>query len=422
MKFDYKSRIYDKILAKKLACTGAVLIEGPKWCGKTATAEQAAKSAVYLQDPDKAIHYAEVMNSKPSLLLNGETPLLLDEWQMYPSIWDAVRYAIDRRGEVGQFILTGSAVPTDNATQHTGTGRIARMTMRPMSLYESGDSKGGVSLRELFDGTAENIESITDTPIEELAYLVARGGWPGALTLSREARLEVPRNYLDMVINQDVSRIDNIEKNPERVRLLLRSLARNTATLASNKTILQDIETNDIGISDRTLDSYLNALRRIFVIEDIPAWMPNIRSKSAIRTSNKRLFCDPSMAVAALRLTPEKILQDFETFGFLFEALCARDIKVYAQANDGEVLHYRDRTGLEADMIISLYDGRWAPVEVKLGSRQIDDAARNLLTLKQKVEDAELTPPSFMMVLTGGNTSYRRDDGIYVVPVTNLKD
>ena len=420
LNFNYKSRVYDDILAKMMGTIGAVLIEGPKWCGKTATGMNVANSVIFFQDPDRKEHYQTVMSVKPSLLLQGESPLLLDEWQTYPTIWDAVRFAVDQRGKTGQFILTGSAVPSDNVTEHTGTGRITKMLMRPMSLFESGESNGSVSLAALFD-TPEEIDGISMLSIEDLAYLIARGGWPGCLSLSKNDALLVPYNYLEMVINQDVSRVDNIEKNPDRVRSLMRSLARNTATLANNKTVLNDIESNDIGISDRSLDRYLNSLRRIFVVEDMPAWMPSIRSKSAIRTANKRHFVDPSLAIASLQLTPKALLDDFETFGFLFESLCARDIRVYTQLLHGGVFHYRDRTGLESDMVIRLHDGRWAAVEVKLGGKLIEEAANNLLTLNRKVEEANLPAASFMMILTGGQLAYRRPDGIYVVPLGCLK-
>lgn len=420
--FDYKTRIYDKMISRVLRTAGGVLIEGPKWCGKTASALKAAQSVVFLQDPDNAEHYAGVIASQPSLLLHGEPPLLLDEWQMFPVLWDAVRFAIDKRGTTGQFLLTGSAVPTDHATAHSGTGRIARVRMRPMSLFESGESNGQVSLAALFSHADTAVEGRSALSVAEIAYLLCRGGWPATLTMGHDDALGVAYNYLDMVVNGDVSRVDGIEKNPERTRLLLQSLARNITTLATNKTILQDVTSNDIGMSDRTLDSYMNVLQRIFVVEDMPAWAPAIRSKTAIRTAKKRHFVDPSIAAAALRLTPEALLQDFVAFGYMFESLCARDVRVYAQACDGDVLHYRDRTGLEADMIVRLHDGRWAAIEVKLGSRQVDEAAANLLRLKQKAEEASILSPSFLMVLTGGEFAYRRPDGVCVVPLGCLKD
>lgn len=409
------------LLQTLLQSSGAVLIEGAKWCGKTSTAMNSSKSVLYMQDPDKTSSYLAMADTKPSLLLQGENPRLIDEWQMAPVLWDAVRFEVDKRGLQGQFILTGSSVPSDGVTAHTGTGRISRLLMRPMSLYESKDSTGVVSLRKLFDENQE-IEGICDLSIEEIAYLICRGGWPAAVQQEKQAALQMATNYVEAVINMDVQRVDNIDKNPNRVRMLLRSLARNISTTASNETIRNDIEATDSSISDKTIASYLNALRRIFVVEDMPAWQPSLRSKTAIRTSNKRHFVDPSIATAVMRADPDNILTDFETFGFLFESLCARDLRIYAQANDGDVFHYRDKSGLEADLIISLRDGRWAAVEVKLGSSQIDVAAKNLISLQQKIDTGRMNKASFLMVLTGGQFAYRRPDGVFVVPVGCLKD
>lgn len=418
---NYLHRIGDSVLQRELEASGAVLIEGAKWCGKTSTARQAARSILYMQDPDKADAYRTMADTKPSLLLKGATPRLIDEWQMAPVLWDAVRFEVDRRGTLGQFLLTGSAVPTDGATAHTGTGRISRMLMRTMSLYESLESNGSVSLKELFDGRTD-IESTSNLTIEQIACAICRGGWPAAVKHKGPAALRMATNYVEAVIHMDVQRVDGVEKNPERVRTLLRSLARNIATLATAQTIKADVEANDMTISEKTLTGYLNALRRIFVVEDLRAWQPSLRSKTAIRTAAKRHFVDPSIATAVLRASPESILEDFETFGFLFEALCTRDIRVYAQANDGEVFHYRDKTGLEADMIISLHDGRWAAVEVKLGNRQIEEAAAHLLKLKERVDTERMGEPSFLMVMTGGEFAYRREDGVLVVPVGCLKE
>lgn len=418
---NYLHRIGDDVLQRELEASGAVLIEGAKWCGKTSTAHQAARSVLYMQDPDKADTYRTMADTKPSLLLKGAVPRLIDEWQMAPVLWDAVRFEVDRRGTLGQFLLTGSAVPTDGATAHTGTGRISRMLMRTMSLYESLESNGTVSLKELFDGRTD-IESTSEMTVERIAHAICRGGWPAAVKHKGPAALRMATNYVEAVINMDVQRVDGVEKNPERVRTLLRSLARNIATLATAQTIKADVEANDMSISEKTLAGYLNALRRIFVVEDLPAWQPSLRSKTALRTAAKRHFVDPSIATAVLRASPESILEDFETFGFLFESLCTRDIRVYAQANDGEVFHYRDKTGLEADMIISLHDGRWAAVEVKLGNRQIEEAAGHLLKLKERVNTDRMGEPSFLMVLTGGEFAYRRNDGVLVVPVGCLKD
>ena len=418
---EYLHRISDDVLQTYLESSGAVLIEGAKWCGKTSTAHRAARSVLYMQDPDKAAAYKNMADTKPSLLLRGAVPRLIDEWQMAPVLWDAVRFEVDRRDALGQFLLTGSAVPLDNATAHTGTGRIARMLMRPMSLYESLESNGTVSLRALFDGEQE-IESVSELTIEGIARAICRGGWPAAVRRKGPGALRMAANYVEAVINMDVQRVDGSEKNPERVRLLLRSLARNVATMASAQTIKADVEANDMSISEKTLTSYLNALRRIFVVEEMPAWQPSLRSKTAIRTAAKRHFVDPSIATAVMRTSPEELLEDFETFGFLFEALCARDIRVYAQANDGDVFHYRDKTELEADMVVHLHDGRWAAIEVKLGNRQIEEAAASLLKLKERVNTERMGEPSFLMVLTGGEFAYRRNDGVLVVPAGCLKD
>lgn len=418
----YKPRIVDEELQLALASSGAVLIEGAKWCGKTSTAAHIAKSIVYMQDPDQARSNLAMADTKPSLLLKGATPRLIDEWQVAPVLWDAVRFHVDQSGERGQFILTGSAVPPENETAHTGTGRISRIRMRPMSLYESGESSGQISLLSLFNGTQEDGESASDLTIERIAYLLCRGGWPASLELGEKIAIRMAMDYVDAIINQDVSRVDGIEKNPERVRLLMRSLARNISTAASYQTIKQDIEANDVGISDKTIITYINALRRIFVVDDLPAWSPSLRSKTAIRTSDKRHFTDPSIATAVMRTNPEGILTDFEYFGFLFESLCTRDIRVYVQSIDGDVFHYRDKSGLEADMIVRLRDGRWAAIEVKLGNKQIEEAAQNLLKLKDRIDETKMGMASFLMIITGGQYAYCRRDGIWVVPIGCLKN
>lgn len=418
---NYLPRICDKLLSKKLRHTGAVLITGPKWCGKTATATVASKSIIFMQDPDRGSAYMKAADVKPSILLEGEVPHLIDEWQMAPILWDAVRFAVDQRQEMGQFILTGSAVPVDNATMHTGTGRISRLRMHTMSLYESQESNGAISLRDLFEGKPISIAT-SNLSIEQIAFAICRGGWPASVKIKGNDALELAKDYVDAIIHQDISRIDGVEKNPKRVQLLLRSLARNIATMASNVTIMQDMEGDEKGITAPTLDVYMNALRRIYVVEDQPAWSPSIRSKTAIRTASKRHFTDPSIATAVLRTTPKGLLEDFNTFGFLFESLCTRDMRIYAQANDGEVFHYRDKSGLETDMIVALNDGRWAAIEVKLGNKQIDEAAEHLKELANKVDEAKMGKSAFMMVLTGGEFAYQRPDGVLVVPIGCLKD
>ena len=375
-----------------------------------------------MQDPDKKASYLKAADTKPSLLLKGATPRLLDEWQTAPVLWDAVRYSVDMSGKSGQFILTGSAVPKDNVVQHTGTGRISRFMMRPMSLFESKESNGTVSLKSLFDGDTD-IESFSELTIEQIAFAVVRGGWPASVGESEKIALRRAIDYVEAIINQDVNRVDGIEKNPVRVRALMRSLARNISTLATIKTIVDDIAMgNEETLSDKTVSQYLNALNRIFVTDDIPAWNPSLRSKTAIRTAAKRQFADPSIAAAVMRLTPDSVLEDFNYFGFLFESLCARDLRVYAEAIDGSVFHYHDSSGLESDAVIALNDGRWAAVEIKLGSKEIEEAAEHLIALKNKVNTDKMREPSFLMILTGTELAYKRDDGVLIVPIGCLKD
>ncbi|MCL2666080.1 MAG: DUF4143 domain-containing protein, partial [Defluviitaleaceae bacterium] len=365
--------------------------------------------------------YLKAADTKPSLLLKGKTPRLIDEWQTAPVLWDAVRFAVDRRNETGQFILTGSAVPKDNAVQHTGTGRISRMIMRPMSLFESMESNGSVSLKTMFNGSTDG-DCFSGLTIEGLAFALTRGGWPASVGQKESIALRRVYDYVDAIINTDVSRVDGVEKNPSRVQVLMRSIARNISTTASIAVIMADIAGNEETISDKTIASYLNALRRIFVIEDLPAWNPAMRSKTALRTSSKRHFVDPSIATATLRVTPDGLLQDFNTFGLLFESLCIRDLRIYAQAMDGEVFHYRDKNGLEADAIIHLKDGRWGAIEVKTGAKEIEIAAENLKLLRNKVNLNKMKEPSFLMVLTGTEIGYRRKDGVYIVPIGCLRD
>ncbi|MDR3001848.1 MAG: DUF4143 domain-containing protein [Fibromonadaceae bacterium] len=422
MKRKYLPRIADGDLELALQSSGAVLIEGPKWCGKTRTAQQKAKSEIALQDPDNSANYKKIADTKPSLLLKGETPRLIDEWQTAPVLWDAVRYAVDQRGEKGQFILTGSAVPSDNATEHTGAGRISRLKMRTMSLYESGESNGSVSLQKLF-GKEQDIEGLSTLTIEKLSFALTRGGWPASINESNERiALKQVYDYVEAVINYDVSRVDGVEKSPARVRAVMRSLSRNISTMANLSTIRNDIAAGDSSISENTAASYINALRRLWVVEDLPAWNPALRSKTAQRTSPKRHFVDPSIPAAVLRAAPESLLADFNTFGLLFESLCIRDLRIYAQSIDGEAFHYRDRTGLEADAIVHLKDGRWGAVEVKMGSKEIEEAAANLLTLKNKIDTEKMKEPAFLMVLTAGEIAYQRQDGVLVVPIGCLRN
>jgi uncharacterized protein len=420
----YLKRIADQLLQERLRSSGAVLVEGPKWCGKTATATRVSKSQLFMQDPDKSASYLMAADTKPSLLLQGDTPRLLDEWQSAPVLWDAVRFMVDQRGgRPGQFILTGSAVPQDDAVQHTGTGRISRLMMRPMSLFESLESNGMVSLRSLFEGEI-NLEGFSDVSIESIASAIVRGGWPASIGDEESIALRHAVDYVEAIINADISRVDGVDKNPARVRALLRSYARNIATMATIRTIRDDIALGDAdtSVSEKTISQYLTALDRIFVTENLPAWNPVLRSRTAIRTSAKRHFVDPSIAAAVMRITPSRLLEDFHYFGFLFESLCTRDLRVYAEAIDGQVFHYRDASGLESDTVVCLNDGRWAPIEVKLGTRAIEEAAEHLLELKVKVDTRKMREPSFLMILTATEFAYRRDDGVLVVPIGCLKD
>ena len=421
MKPKYLKRIADSVLHLSLEASGAVLIEGPKWCGKTRTAEEIAASSLYMQDPNTLSSNLLIADTKPSLLLRGKAPRLIDEWQVAPVLWDAVRFAVDQRGGTGHFILTGSAVPADNAILHTGTGRISRMVMHTMSLFESDESSGEVSLKSLFtdDYTIEGSSRIS---IEQLAFAIARGGWPQSIKEKEHIALRRVYDYLEAVINTDVSRIDNVEKNPARVRTLLRSFARNISSVAGNSTLKNDAPSVDEASSTKTIATYLNALRRIFVIEDLPAWSPVIRSRTTLRSSPKRHFSDPSIAVAALRATPDTLLDDFSTFGLLFASLVIRDLRVYLQAMEGDLFHFRDRYGLEADAIIQLRDGRWAAVEVKMGNKEIEVAAANLKKIKARMASELAKDPTFLMIITASGLAYQRKDGVYVVPIGCLKN
>ena len=419
MKKEYLKRIVDKKLDILLESTGAVLIKGSKWCGKTRTAEERAASAVYLHNIKEQSNYSEILKTDPSILLEGKTPRLIDEWQNAQILWDGVRFAVDQRGEPGQFILTESAVPADDATMHTGTGRIARLLMRPMSLFESLESNGSVPLSSLFSG--ERIKGMSSLTLRGLAFALVRGGWPISVGEREPLAFQHAENYVEGVIESDISRVDGVERSPSNVRMLLRSLARNISSEAKLTTIRNDI-TADRPITEKTIASYMNALERTFVIEDLPAWNPNIRSKTALRTSPKRHFADPSVAAYILRVSPDGLMKDFKTFGLLFESLCIRDLRVYAQANGGEVFHYRDKGGLEVDAIVSLHDGRWGAIEIKMGAGHVDEASENLRKFKGKVNTDKMGEPSFMAVITAGEYAYRRSDGIYVVPIGCLKD
>lgn len=419
----YYPRITDKILDEALESAGAVLIEGPKWCGKTWTAANKSKSILYMQDPDTRDSNIKAASVKPSLLLQGETPRLIDEWQVAPVLWDSVRHEVDMRSEEGQFILTGSATPVmDEQISHTGTGRISRIRMRPMSLFESNESIGAVSLKKLFDRN-HNVESISNLEIEGIAKSIVRGGWPASITSKPEVASKRAQNYVDSIVQFDVSRVDGIEKNPNKMFSLLRSLSRNISTEANYSVLIKDMEGGENeSISRPTVQSYLNVLQRLFVVEDLEAWNPSIRSATPLRVSPKRQFVDPSIATAALGLTYERLLLDFNTFGYLFESLCIRDLRIYAEALGGKVYHYRDKSGLECDAVVVLRDGRWGAVEIKLGSNEFEKAAENLKKFSEIIDDKKMNKPSFLMILTGTKLGYKKEDGVLIVPVACLKD
>jgi hypothetical protein len=416
----YLPRVIDSILEEYLDAFGAVLIRGPKWCGKTTTAEQIAKSVLRMQDPDNFRAHLDMANFMPSRLLEGDTPRLIDEWQMAPVLWDAVRNAVDERQKVGQFILTGSTVINHEQILHSGTGRIAKIDMMPMSLFESDESNGTVSLEELFAGK-DFSGATSDLSVENLVFAICRGGWPASIGLSEKASLLVARSYIEAICSDDTCRIDPSVSDPNRVRAILRSYARNLTTLASNRSILKDIVVNDLMMDESTLYRYMTALKSLFVIQDNPAWNPAIRSSTTMRSIAKKGFVDPSMAVAALALSPSQLLDDLKTLGFFFESLCIRDLQIYAAKQGGEISYYRDRYGLECDIVLHLENGSYALIEAKLGSREIDEASEHLLKLKDLISMNKLHQPSFLMVLTAGKYAYRRDDGVLVVPIGCLK-
>jgi predicted AAA+ superfamily ATPase len=421
---EYYQRISDKVLIEHLESKGAVLIEGAKWCGKTTTAKHLAKSVIEMDRPDLTEQYQQMAKVRPSNLLEGEVPHLIDEWQIAPNIWNAVRYEVDKRGDFGQFILTGSSVPAKlDESMHTGTGRIIRMRMRPMSLFESKDSSGQVSLKDVFDG--KEISAIDNHTIDDIAFLICRGGWPSALERTEKVALRQAFDYYDGVVNDDISRVDDIKRDPERTKRLMKSYSRNIATQAALETIREDVISNDIETFDKeTLYSYLRSLIKIFVIEDSPAWNPNLRSKTAIRTSDTRYFVDPSIAVASLGLGPSDLVNNLEYMGLIFENLCVRDLRVYADALDGSVYHYRDKTGLECDAVVHLRNGNYGLIEIKLGGDSlINEGAKSLIKLANKIDTDKMKAPSFLMVLCGvAPFAYKREDGVLVVPISCLKD
>ena len=427
----YLQRMVDGLLTELLDSSGAVLIEGPKWCGKTTTASQKAASVLRLQNPDTREAYIATAKTKPSLLLKGETPRLIDEWQIIPQLWDAVRVTVDDRQELGQFILTGSNSVDSQDIMHSGTGRIARLRMHPMSLFETQESTGEISLKALFENPNMDIDAITShTRIEELIFAACRGGWPAAhLAKTDNAKLNVARNYIDSLCSMDISTVDGVQRNEELARAILRSYARNISTLAKKSNMLKDVVANFETVSMCTFDSYLNALQRLFVIQDIPAWCPAIRSASAIRSGMKREFCDPSIAVAALGLTPQMLEMDLKTFGFIFETMCIRDLKAYSQSLRGSLAYYHDRYDLETDAVLRIANGQFALIEFKLGSSEIEEGAKHLIEVQnlireynKKEKQVPLREPDLLIVLTGGQLAYTREDGVKVIPLACLRD
>ena len=421
----YKHRIADRILERKVLGKGAVLIEGPKWCGKTTTAKQLSKSILDLGDSSVLMQSSQLIEIGPKALLEGKTPRLIDEWQALPTIWDCIRSEVDRRGEPSQFILTGSSVlPEAEETIHSGTGRFAYIKMRTMSLYESGESTGSISLSDLFEGKSFEVLQ-NEMDIDELAYLICRGGWPWATLIPKEVALDQAFDYVDSVVQKDIQRVDKIKRSPDRARLLLRSYARNISQQISYATIRKDMLANDASTLDEdTVANYVKTLKKLFVIEDLAAWNPNIRSKAAIRTSDTRHFVDPSIGTAALRLGPKDLINDLQSFGLFFEDLVVRDLRVYAEALDGELYHYRDSSGLECDTVLHRRNGSYALLEVKIGGEnRINEGAANLLALAKNIDTNKMSAPSFMAVIIGvGKYAYQRKDGVYVIPIGCLKD
>ena len=419
---NYLPRIADRLLADKLAAKGAVLVKGAKWCGKTTTALQQAKSVLYMQDPEAKEQNRRLAEINPRLLLEGESPRLIDEWQLAPNLWDAVRFEVDRRGEFNQFILTGSTTPgLDFSFSHSGTGRISSMVMRPMSSFESQDSNGTVSLLDLFDGERE-IGALGELDFQTLQYLICRGGWPLAIGRNEKVALTQAYDYYDSIVNSDISIVDGVSKNPYRVERLMRSYARFVSTEAKLEELRKDMLANeDESLSRDTISTYITALQNIFVIENLPAWSPNLRSKTAIRISDTRHFVDPSIAVAALGLGPVDLVNDLETMGLLFESMVVRDLRVYAEALDGKVFKFRQKDGLECDAVIHRRNGSYGLVEVKLGGASIDQAAESLIKIKGRIDTDRMKEPSFMMVVVGTGKAYTRKDGVHVVPVGCLR-
>ncbi len=416
----YLPRVVDKEIDELMEIMGAVLIEGCKWCGKSTTGLNHAKSVIEFQNPDRKQEYEEIKNTKPSLFLNGEKPRMFDEWQMYPVVWDSIRTDVDHSGKKGEYILTGSARPSEGETMHTGTGRISRVLMRPMSLFESSESTGEVKFSDIIEG--KDISGVSKLSLEDLASIIVRGGWPASIEVKSDSKYRFAKEYVKSLLHEDV-KFDGVERNPEKMLNVLRSLARNISTPVANSTIEGDVKNNfDDDISRPTLTDYLNTLEKLFVIEDVNVTNLNFRSRYALRTKPKKYFVDPSIATAILEIKPNDLIRDLNTFGFLFESLCMRDLKIYTQSYGGDITFYRDEKDFEIDAILRTSSGKWGAIEIKLGAGYIDEAANNLLKFKERVDTNKCGEPAFLVVLTGANYSYKREDGVYVVSIGTLRN
>lgn len=430
-KIEYKKRIIDKEIEEQLLTIGAIVIRGPKWSGKTTTSKQFANSMISLQDPDNSDRYKEIAENRVATLLEGNKPRLIDEWQEIPKIWNGVRYNIDETGETGQFILTGSSTPEEEELQklHSGVGRFAFVDMRTMTLYESGDSNGSVSLKDILEGKRDIDGKSTDLTYEKISEVICRGGWPNAINKPLNIALRTPKNYINTLVSSDISRIDNVSRNPELMRMILKSYARNVSTINSDQAIIADVQANYGDVHANTIINYLNVLKKLYIIEEIPAWNPNLRSKTTIRTAPKKTFVDPSLATAVLNISPKELTLDPETMGLLFENLVNRDLQVYVNSIGGNLNHFRDRYGLECDNVVHFDNGKYALIEVKLGNKKIKEAEEHLLKIVElinKYNDEnpknKMNLPEFLMVITGNDLAYTTKDGVLVVPIGCLKN
>jgi hypothetical protein len=419
----YIERLIDKEIREKLSSAGAIVIRGPKWCGKTTSAKQVANSVLEMQDPDLHDNYLELANTKPSLLLEGDKPRLIDEWQVAPKLWNAVRHSVDKESKPSQYILTGSATPIDDNTMHSGTGRFAFVTMKPMTLFESGESTGSVSLTELLAGNTEIDGLRTELTYESIAQIICRGGWPNAVVSGGEGAISVAANYLDLLCESDISKVDGVKRNPTLARTILKSYARHVSTINSNKSLYDDVRANYSEVSNRTIIDYIDTFKRLYVVEETEAWNPNIRSKTSMRAAPKKSMVDPSLAAAALECSPKELMFDTNTYGLLFENLVNRDLSVYVNSINGSLKHYRDRFGLECDNVANFRNGKFALIEVKLSGSRIKEAESHLLKLQKLIIENEpiLGAPAFLMVVTGTDMAYTTENGVFVVPVGCLK-